>query len=83
MAVTVRTVPPMDRATLALASAVPEIAAACSAALMVSSPATSAIVGASGATVSISMTCVPASEMLPAASVALADKVSGPCPMAV
>ena len=78
-----RTVPPKVRATLAFASVVPEIDAVCSPALMTSSPATLEIEGAFGATVSTVRLRVPASEVLPAASVALADRVSGPWPIAV
>ena len=48
-----------------------------------SSPATFEIVGGSMATVSIVMLRVAAAEVLPAASVALADSVSGPWPIAV
>ena len=78
-----RTLPPTVSATLALASDVPVMTVDCSLELMKLSPATVAIVGAFGATVSTVMLRVPAAETLPAASVACADRVSGPCPMAV
>ena len=78
MAATVRTMLPMVSATEALASAVPLMAVACSAALTMSSSATAAIVGVSGARVSTSMRRVAATETLPAASVAVADSVSAP-----
>ena len=73
----------MVSATAALASAVPAITAVCSLALMTSLPATTEIVGATGARVSTWMLRVPAVEVLPAASVALAERVSSPWPMAV
>ena len=61
----------------------PVIVTACSLALTMSSPATFEITGASGANVSTVMSRVPAVELLPAASVAVADSVSLPWPMAV
>ena len=73
----------MVSATRADASAVPVIAADCSPALMMSSPATFEITGASGARVSMEMVRVAAGEVLPAASVAVAERVSAPWPMAV
>ena len=77
-----RTAPPKLSATLALASAVPAITAVCSLALTMSSPATFETVGAFGATVSTVMARVPAAEVLPAASMARAESVSEPWPMA-
>ena len=77
-----RTLPPIVNARLALASAVPVIAVACSAALTVSSPATKAIVGVSGATVSTVMLRVAIADGLPAASVAVTARVSPPSPIA-
>ena len=82
LAVTVRTTPPRDKATLAPASAVPVIATLCSLALTVSSPATLEMTGASGATVSTVIARVPGCDVLPAASVAVADRVCGPWPIA-
>ena len=75
--------PPSVSATVAPASAVPVIVAVCSLALTTSSPATSEIVGAVGATVSSVMTRDPSADTLPAASVAEAVTVSVPWPMAV
>ena len=72
----------MVSATVACASAVPLIADVVSPALTMSSPATVAIVGAFGATVSTEMARDTAAETLPAASVARAVSVSAPCPMA-
>ena len=80
---TVRVLPPMDRATLAPASAVPVIATDCSVALTMSSPATFEMVGAFGTTVSTVMARVTEDEAFPAASMALADSVSRPWPMPV
>ena len=71
----------MDSATVALASAVPEIATACSLALTVSSPATTEIDGAVGATVSTLTLRVAAAETLPAASTAVIDSTASPSPM--
>ena len=78
-----RTLLPIFSATLAFASALPEIAVVCSLALTMSSPATFEITGTLGARVSTEMLRVTAVETLPAASVAVAESVSGPCPMAV
>ena len=74
---------PIDSAKAAFASAVPEIVAVCSAALMRSSEATAAIIGALGAIVSTVILRAVAAETLPAASVAVADSGSAPWPMAV
>ena len=82
LAVTVRVLPPSVSVTVAFASAVPATAAVCSVALTTSSPATTSIVGAFGTRVSTLMERVPADETLPAASVAAADSVSSPWPMA-
>ena len=79
---TVRTTLPMVSATLAFASDVPLIADACSLALMTLSPATLAMLGAFGTTVSTVMSRVVTVEVLPATSVAWADSVSGPWSMA-
>ena len=75
--------PPIDRVTVAPASALPLIAADCSPALTMSSPATVRSWGAFGARVSTVMVRVPAEDVLPAASVAFTDSVSAPWPMAV
>ena len=68
---------------MALASAVPLIALPDSAALMMSLPATRLITGATGTPVSTLMLRVPAAPRLPAVSVAVADSVSSPWPIAV
>ena len=79
----VRVTPPIVSATLEPASAVPVTALVCSLALMMSLPATTEITGALGTSVSTVMARLAAAEVLPAASVALTDRVSGPCPMSV
>ena len=69
----------MVSVTLAPASAMPAIAVVSfSAALIRSSPATVAIVGGSGNTVSTRMTRSAAPDTLPATSVARTDNVSKP-----
>ena len=73
----------MVSAMRAFASAVPVMLAVCSLALTVLSPATGAMVGAFGATVSTVMARVAAAEVLPALSVAVTDSVCAPSPMAV
>ena len=73
----------MDSVTLAFASAVPVIETDCSLALSTSLPATIAMVGGLGTSVSISMARVASAETLPAASETVATRVSGPWPMAV
>ena len=80
---TVRVLPPRVKATLLFASAVPVMATDCSAALTMSSTATLEIAGTLGAMVSMLMARVPVDETLPAASVAVAESVSLPCPMPV
>ena len=68
----------MLNATVEPASAVPLIAAVCSLALTMLSPATAEIVGADGASVSTVIWRVPAVEVLPAASVTFTDRISSP-----
>ena len=68
---------------VAPASAVPLMAAVCSLPLTMLSVATVLITGVVGVTVSTVMLRVPAALTLPAASVAVAERVSGPCPIAV
>ena len=82
-AVTVRVLTPMLKLIVAPASAVPLMAAVCSLSLTMLSVATALITGVVGVTVSTVMLRVPAALTLPAASVAVADRVSEPCPMAV
>ena len=79
---TTRSTPLISSEMLAPASAVPVIEAGSSLALTRSSPVTLEISGTFGATVSTVMVRVPAAEVLPAASVAVTDRVSGPSPMA-
>ena len=76
-ATTLRTLPvPSVSATVAPGSALPVITAACSAALMKSSPATGLIAGAAGALVSTVSVCAgDGALMLPAASVAVTLKL--------
>ena len=78
-----RVAPPRVSATWRFGSVVPETAVeAFSLALMTSLPATTAIVGRSGAIVSTVIARVAAAEVLPAPSRAVADSVSGPWPIA-
>ena len=83
LAVIVRVLPPMLREIVALASVVPLMIADCSTKLTMLSPATLLISGAAGASVSTVMLRVPTALTLPAASVAVAESVSLPCPMPV
>ena len=78
-----RTPLPRVSDTRAPASALPVIVVDCSLALTTSSPATREMVGALGASTSTVKLRVPAVEVLPAASVAVAETVSAPSPMAV
>ena len=68
----------MDSVTVAPDSAVPVIGEVFSLALMMLSPATVEMVGASGTSVSTEMSRVVADEVLPALSVTVAESVSGP-----
>ena len=77
-----RVLAPIVSATVAPASAVPVMAAVCSLALTMSSPATMAMVGRLGAIVSTVMTAVRGGATLPAVSVAVTVRVSLPWPMA-
>ena len=79
MADTERVTLPKLSATMALGSVVPLTAAVpTSTALMKLSPATVPMEGGFGATVSTTMLRVPAADLLPTASVAVAESVSGP-----
>ena len=73
----------MDKETLVPGSAVPVIATVCSEALTTSSPATFEMAGAFGTKVSTVMSRSVTPETLPAVSVAVADSVCAPTPMAV
>ena len=74
---------PTVNAIVAPASAVPEMMPPASELLITSSVATALITGAVGATVSMLIARVPAVLVLPAASLAVALRVSAPWPMAV
>ena len=82
-AVRLRVLPPSVSTTVALASVLPLTIAVCSPALTMSSPATRLIVGAEAGAVSTLMFRVPATPVFPALSVAVAESVSAPWPMAV